>query len=186
MGFLKICPDPVTFPQATATKTVLDAFGEKVGPEGGGLASQLAAVKVPSVLSLRRKHALLTRQLRAVEAVAIGRTFASMKHYQLDGNKEMIALGTMNVLGSMTTGVPKLRRWYGASDLDTKERSILEEADESSEDEIKDTILVTDGDNEIGQLLNEVKPRFVVDEAVKQAAYADRIILSKAIPYFSL
>ncbi|GAA0170439.1 transporter [Lithospermum erythrorhizon] len=37
------------------------------------------------------------------EAVAIGRTFAAMKDYQLDGNKEMVALGTMNVIGSMTS-----------------------------------------------------------------------------------
>ncbi|MFS7998278.1 putative SLC26A/SulP transporter, STAS domain, sulfate anion transporter, STAS domain superfamily [Helianthus anomalus] len=37
------------------------------------------------------------------EAVAIGRTFASMKDYQVDGNKEMVALGTMNVVGSMTS-----------------------------------------------------------------------------------
>ncbi|KAL6900795.1 hypothetical protein ACP4OV_005471 [Aristida adscensionis] len=37
------------------------------------------------------------------EAVAIGRTFAAMKEYQLDGNKEMVALGTMNVIGSMTS-----------------------------------------------------------------------------------
>ncbi|KAJ9146399.1 hypothetical protein P3X46_028669 [Hevea brasiliensis] len=37
------------------------------------------------------------------EAIAIGRTFASMKDYQLDGNKEMVALGTMNVVGSMTS-----------------------------------------------------------------------------------
>lgn len=37
------------------------------------------------------------------EAVAIGRTFASMKDYQLDGNKEMVALGTMNIVGSMTS-----------------------------------------------------------------------------------
>ncbi|XAR49438.1 hypothetical protein NMG60_11032649 [Bertholletia excelsa] len=37
------------------------------------------------------------------EAVAIGRTFAALKDYQLDGNKEMIALGTMNVIGSMTS-----------------------------------------------------------------------------------
>ncbi|CAD5177847.1 unnamed protein product [Musa acuminata subsp. malaccensis] len=37
------------------------------------------------------------------EAVAIGRTFAAMKDYQLDGNKEMVALGTMNMLGSMTS-----------------------------------------------------------------------------------
>ncbi|CAL5329633.1 unnamed protein product [Camellia sinensis] len=37
------------------------------------------------------------------EAVAIGRTFAAMKDYQLDGNKEMVALGTMNIIGSMTS-----------------------------------------------------------------------------------
>ncbi|XP_027358595.1 sulfate transporter 1.3-like [Abrus precatorius] len=37
------------------------------------------------------------------EATAIGRTFASMKDYQLDGNKEMVALGAMNVVGSMTS-----------------------------------------------------------------------------------
>ncbi|KAJ0987375.1 hypothetical protein J5N97_005731 [Dioscorea zingiberensis] len=37
------------------------------------------------------------------EAVAIGRTFAAMKGYHLDGNKEMLALGTMNIIGSMTS-----------------------------------------------------------------------------------
>ncbi|KAJ3700086.1 hypothetical protein LUZ61_003791 [Rhynchospora tenuis] len=37
------------------------------------------------------------------EAIAIGRTFAGMKDYQLDGNKEMVALGTMNIIGSMTS-----------------------------------------------------------------------------------
>ncbi|XP_078440909.1 sulfate transporter 1;3 [Wolffia australiana] len=37
------------------------------------------------------------------EAVAIGRTFAAMKDYQLDGNKEMVALGTMNIIGSFTS-----------------------------------------------------------------------------------
>ncbi|XP_047956086.1 sulfate transporter 1.3-like isoform X1 [Salvia hispanica] len=37
------------------------------------------------------------------EAVAIGRTFAGMKDYQIDGNKEMVALGAMNIAGSMTS-----------------------------------------------------------------------------------
>ncbi|CAL0317881.1 unnamed protein product [Lupinus luteus] len=37
------------------------------------------------------------------EAIAIGRTFASKKDYQIDGNKEMVALGAMNVVGSMTS-----------------------------------------------------------------------------------
>lgn len=37
------------------------------------------------------------------EAVAIGRTFAALKDYQLDGNKEMVAIGCMNMVGSTTS-----------------------------------------------------------------------------------
>ncbi|XP_020222756.1 high affinity sulfate transporter 2 [Cajanus cajan] len=37
------------------------------------------------------------------EAVAIGRTFAAMKDYSLDGNKEMVAMGAMNIVGSLTS-----------------------------------------------------------------------------------
>ncbi|KAI8532261.1 hypothetical protein RHMOL_Rhmol11G0199500 [Rhododendron molle] len=37
------------------------------------------------------------------ESIAIGRTFAAKKDYELDGNKEMVALGTMNIIGSMTS-----------------------------------------------------------------------------------
>ncbi|KAG5525990.1 hypothetical protein RHGRI_032322 [Rhododendron griersonianum] len=37
------------------------------------------------------------------ESIAIGRTFAAVKDYELDGNKEMVALGTMNIIGSMTS-----------------------------------------------------------------------------------
>ncbi|KAA3488525.1 sulfate transporter 1.2-like [Gossypium australe] len=46
---------------------------------------------------------VLAGMIALTEALAIGRTFASMKDYQLDGNKEMVALGTMNVVGSMTS-----------------------------------------------------------------------------------
>ncbi|XP_020100899.1 sulfate transporter 1.2-like [Ananas comosus] len=46
---------------------------------------------------------VLAGMIGLTEAVAIGRTFAAMKDYQLDGNKEMLALGTMNVIGSMTS-----------------------------------------------------------------------------------
>ncbi|KAE8704041.1 Sulfate transporter 3.1 [Hibiscus syriacus] len=43
------------------------------------------------------------------EGIAVGRSFAMFKHYNIDGNKEMIAIGSMNIVGScfscyLTTG----------------------------------------------------------------------------------
>ncbi|XP_041992365.1 sulfate transporter 1.3-like [Salvia splendens] len=49
------------------------------------------------------KIGAITGLVALTEAVAIGRTFAAMKDYHLDGNKEMVALGTMNIVGSMTS-----------------------------------------------------------------------------------
>ncbi|KAJ4951354.1 hypothetical protein NE237_028186 [Protea cynaroides] len=49
------------------------------------------------------KIGVVAGMIALTEASAIGRTFASMKDYQLDGNKEMVALGLMNVVGSMTS-----------------------------------------------------------------------------------
>ncbi|KAK4489924.1 hypothetical protein RD792_000572, partial [Penstemon davidsonii] len=37
------------------------------------------------------------------EAIAVGRSLASLKGYHLDGNKEMVAMGFMNVIGSFTS-----------------------------------------------------------------------------------
>lgn len=37
------------------------------------------------------------------EGIAIGRSFAIMKNEQVDGNKEMIAFGLMNIVGSFTS-----------------------------------------------------------------------------------
>lgn len=37
------------------------------------------------------------------EGIAIGRSFAIMKNQQVDGNKEMIAFGFMNIVGSLTS-----------------------------------------------------------------------------------
>ncbi|KAK6134206.1 hypothetical protein DH2020_032062 [Rehmannia glutinosa] len=39
----------------------------------------------------------------SVEGIAVGRTFAALKNYQVDGNKEMIAIGLMNIVGSSTS-----------------------------------------------------------------------------------
>ena len=33
----------------------------------------------------------------------MGRTFAALKDYRVDGNKEMMAIGLMNIVGSATS-----------------------------------------------------------------------------------
>ncbi|KAI9103606.1 hypothetical protein K1719_023229 [Acacia pycnantha] len=48
-------------------------------------------------------HRKGTGLIALTEAVAIGRTFAAAKDYPLDGNKEMVAMGTMNIIGSLTS-----------------------------------------------------------------------------------
>ncbi|XP_020520698.1 sulfate transporter 1.2 isoform X2 [Amborella trichopoda] len=49
------------------------------------------------------KIGVIAGMIGLTEAIAIGRTFASMKDYHLDGNKEMLALGVMNLTGSLTS-----------------------------------------------------------------------------------
>uniref|UniRef100_A0A7N0ZTU7 STAS domain-containing protein n=1 Tax=Kalanchoe fedtschenkoi TaxID=63787 RepID=A0A7N0ZTU7_KALFE len=60
-------------------------------------------------LSLAIKTGIITGILSLTEGIAVGRTFASMENYQIDGNKEMLAIGIMNLCGScascyVTTG----------------------------------------------------------------------------------
>ncbi|KAF0911137.1 hypothetical protein E2562_007931 [Oryza meyeriana var. granulata] len=49
------------------------------------------------------KIVVVAGMISLTEAIAVGRTFAGLNDYQIDGNKEMLALGTMNVVGSMTS-----------------------------------------------------------------------------------
>ncbi|XWS26884.1 hypothetical protein CRYUN_Cryun26dG0068500 [Craigia yunnanensis] len=46
---------------------------------------------------------LVTGLIAMAEGIAIGRSFAIMKNEQIDGNKEMIAFGFMNIIGSFTS-----------------------------------------------------------------------------------
>ncbi|KAG6773570.1 hypothetical protein POTOM_020858 [Populus tomentosa] len=45
----------------------------------------------------------LTRADKHGEATAVGRSFASIKGYRINGNQEMVAFGFMNILGSFTS-----------------------------------------------------------------------------------
>ncbi|KAG0455948.1 hypothetical protein HPP92_023736 [Vanilla planifolia] len=49
------------------------------------------------------KVGIATGILSLTDALAAGRTFASLRNYQIDGNKEMMAIGLMNLMGSCTS-----------------------------------------------------------------------------------
>ncbi|KAK8588332.1 hypothetical protein V6N13_087265 [Hibiscus sabdariffa] len=62
-----------------------------------------------SYLSTAVKTGMVTGIIALAEGIAVGRSFAMFKHYNIDGNKEMVAIGTMNIVGScfscyLTTG----------------------------------------------------------------------------------
>ncbi|KAH9666157.1 putative sulfate transporter 3.4 [Citrus sinensis] len=54
-------------------------------------------------LAVAIKTGLVTGILSLTEGIAVGRTFAALKNYQVDGNKEMMAIGFMNIAGSCTS-----------------------------------------------------------------------------------
>ncbi|XP_042500761.1 probable sulfate transporter 3.3 [Macadamia integrifolia] len=56
-----------------------------------------------SHLGLVLKTGLITGIISLTEGIAVGRTFAAIRNYQVDGNKEMIAMGLMNIVGSCTS-----------------------------------------------------------------------------------
>ncbi|XP_057490761.1 low affinity sulfate transporter 3-like isoform X1 [Actinidia eriantha] len=49
------------------------------------------------------KIGLICAVVALTEAIAVGRSFASIKGYHIDGNKEMVAMGFMNIAGSLTS-----------------------------------------------------------------------------------
>ncbi|KAK8519270.1 hypothetical protein V6N12_025311 [Hibiscus sabdariffa] len=49
------------------------------------------------------KIGLIVAIIALTEAIAVGRSFAAIKGYHLDGNKEMVAMGFMNIIGSLTS-----------------------------------------------------------------------------------
>ncbi|KAK6118063.1 hypothetical protein DH2020_048195 [Rehmannia glutinosa] len=59
---------------------------------------------------------------------------------------------TVSLFNSSSLG-PKLRKWYGAPDLLPKDGKELGEDEAAEEEEVRDAVLVTDGDNEIGQMI---------------------------------
>ncbi|OIW10216.1 hypothetical protein TanjilG_27967 [Lupinus angustifolius] len=56
-----------------------------------------------SHLGLVIKTGFITGILSLTEGIAVGRTFAALRNYKVDGNKEMMAIGLMNVVGCTTS-----------------------------------------------------------------------------------
>ncbi|XP_043698496.1 sulfate transporter 3.1-like [Telopea speciosissima] len=54
-------------------------------------------------LMLALKTGIITSVIGLAEGIAVGRSFAMLKDYHIDGNKEMIAFGFMNIAGSCTS-----------------------------------------------------------------------------------
>ncbi|KAG6520312.1 hypothetical protein ZIOFF_017360 [Zingiber officinale] len=54
-------------------------------------------------LTIALKAGIITGIIGLAEAIAVGRIFAIANNYNVDGNKEMIAFGMMNIVGSMTS-----------------------------------------------------------------------------------
>ncbi|KAG2543314.1 sulfate transporter 3.1-like [Panicum virgatum] len=57
----------------------------------------------PPYMMLALKTGIITGVIALAEGIAVGRSFAMFKNYNIDGNKEMIAIGTMNIVGSFTS-----------------------------------------------------------------------------------
>ncbi|XP_016512976.1 putative sulfate transporter 3.5 [Nicotiana tabacum] len=63
----------------------------------------------PKYISAPIKAGVIAAMISLAEGIAIGRSFAIIRNEQIDGNKEMIAIGLMNIFGSfascyLTTG----------------------------------------------------------------------------------
>ncbi|KAL8522603.1 hypothetical protein ACS0TY_012663 [Phlomoides rotata] len=62
-------------------------------------------------------------------------------------------LGFMDQILDYIEGGPKLRKWYGAPDPLQKDGVELREDENPEVEEVRDAVLVTNGDNEIGQMI---------------------------------
>ncbi|KAK8581102.1 hypothetical protein V6N13_144143 [Hibiscus sabdariffa] len=87
-------------------------------------------------------------------------------------------IGFMDQILDYIEGGPKLRKWYGAPELLPKDGSVVEDQEEEEdypEDEVRDAVLVTDGDSEIGQMviLSSIVKRIRVKALVKDKRSAN-------------
>ncbi|XAR62292.1 hypothetical protein NMG60_11017001 [Bertholletia excelsa] len=86
--------------------TRADKHGVKIVKhiKGGAIPSSLHQLEFNSPhTSEILKIGLVVAVFALTEAIAVGRSFATIKGYHLDGNNEMLAMGFMNIIGSLTS-----------------------------------------------------------------------------------
>ncbi|XP_073140350.1 uncharacterized protein [Henckelia pumila] len=108
-----------------------------------GSASTLSAF---SFAPLSPTHAAFMKKRLGFQSLEKGFSFTCF----LSKKKQ---LGFMDQILDYIEGGPKLRKWYGAPDIMSKDENALQEEDTPEEEEIRDAVLVTDGDNDIGQMI---------------------------------
>ncbi|KAF2291486.1 hypothetical protein GH714_024699 [Hevea brasiliensis] len=104
---------PVIAPLISVILSTLIVFLTKADKHGVKIVEQVKGGLNPSSvgeIQLKRPHVgqaakigLISAIVALTEAIAVGRSFASIKGYHLDGNKEMLAMGFMNIAGSLTS-----------------------------------------------------------------------------------
>ncbi|KAG6432277.1 hypothetical protein SASPL_103852 [Salvia splendens] len=65
--------------------------------------SELMSTFGSTHLMIAIKTGIVVGVIALAEGIAVGRSFAAFKSYHIDGNKEMIAIGMMNIAGSCTS-----------------------------------------------------------------------------------
>uniref|UniRef100_A0A9I9DFL3 STAS domain-containing protein n=1 Tax=Cucumis melo TaxID=3656 RepID=A0A9I9DFL3_CUCME len=75
---------------------------KRVPPGLNPISTQNIQIHTPHISQILNA-ALIVAVVALTEAIAVGRSLASMKGYNIDGNKEMVALGFMNLAGSLTS-----------------------------------------------------------------------------------
>ncbi|XP_048130484.1 uncharacterized protein LOC115737482 isoform X2 [Rhodamnia argentea] len=105
----------------------------------------MATALLPSVLSFRDS---LIPQVNHSSAV-----FVNTQKRIFVGCSAKKKIGFFDQILDYIEGGPKLRKWYGAPDLLPKDGSGVDEEDENKEEEVRDAVLVTDGDSEMGQMI---------------------------------
>ncbi|KAF4348444.1 hypothetical protein G4B88_026971 [Cannabis sativa] len=97
---------------STLVAFILQTKFKHIGKLPNGInppSANLLYFKIDPYMGRAIEIGILAGILSLAEGIAVGRTFASLQNYQIDGNREMLALGLMNIAGAccscfVTTG----------------------------------------------------------------------------------